>query len=406
MNKFLIIEDNDDDYSVLANFLKTEYPKDQVYPSNSTEHDAVRKNFRKLFSADINVREEGEKYFKHIDINSFNGVLLDYELDEDCRGSNGIQLYKDLKIKIPALILTKYTGIQYVNIEHEIEQEKLSSVIKPIQKGSIMQLSEAQKKYYKQNIDEHLLKIKMSQTNEPLKKILIVTTTKIETTEFHARMVADGLTRKVITHGALTYWHYGTYEANDITMIKLTEMGSAKSGGSTLSITEAIDHLDPDYIIMIGIAFGLKHDKQKIGDILVSRELQDYDSQKKNEDITLPRGHKIPAGNTLLNRFDNSSLTYENVDVELGLIISGGTLSNSKEFVAQLRNDYPEAIGGEMEGVGLQASCVRKNKEWILIKGICDWGQDKNVPTKDEDQKLAIANVCDYLLHTLSTLPF
>ena len=33
----------------------------------------------------------------------------------------------------------------------------------------------------------------------------------------------------------------------------------------------------------------------------------------------------------------------------------------------------PEAIGGEMEGVGLSAAAIRSRVPWILAKSICDW---------------------------------
>lgn len=111
---------------------------------------------------------------------------------------------------------------------------------------------------------------------------------------------------------------------------------------------------------------------------------------------------KFPAGITLLDRFDNSSLIYERKNVELGLIISGNTLSDSKSFIEELINSFPDAIGGEMEGSGLQSSCHRDSKEWIIIKGICDWGYDKQHPNKERDQQVAINNVCDYLIYTLT----
>jgi nucleoside phosphorylase len=407
MTKLLLIEDNFDDYKVLYDLLKHFYTDAEIFPDNAEEHDILRKNFRKLFSGEILVSEEAESYFNVLNINNFTGVLLDYQLDEGCKKTNGIQFYKDAKINIPALILTKFTGIQYVNVEAEIEREGLKDIIIPLQKGLITNLSQAQKDYYIKNINEHILKMTQKITTDVVpKKVLIVTTTKIETTEFHSRMTTEGLVRKMESKEALTFWNYGKLHNVDVTMIKLTEMGSAKSGGSTISVADAIDHLNTDYIIMIGIAFGLKPKKQNIGDILVSRELQDYDSQKQTETSVVDRGHRIPAGRTLLNRFDNASQMFTDHNVEVGLIISGGTLTDNLQFVEKLQADHPEAIGGEMEGIGLQSSCLSRSKEWILIKGICDWGHNKDVPTKDQDQKTAIANVCDFLMFTFENFTF
>lgn len=414
MIKLLLIEDNYDDYRVLYNILLENYDDIEIYPGNIDEHDLLRKNFRKLFSGETLICEEAEGYFEKLQVNKFTGVLLDYQLDEACKKTNGIQFYKEAKLIIPALILTKSTGVEYFNLEQEIKSENLENQIYPIQKGLITNISLAQKKFYVSNINEHILKIQPEEKNQGLhkgqqqinKKVLVVTTTKIETTEFQKRMEAEGLEPTFSTKDTLTFWHYGIINNVDITMIKLTEMGSVKGGGSAISIINSISHLNPDYIVMIGIAFGLRKETQKIGDILVSRELQDYDSQKVSEEITIPRGHRIPAGPTLLNRFDNAALIFNDHDVEFGQILSGGSLSDSKTLIDNLKEIYPEAVGGEMEGAGLQSSCHDKSKEWILIKGICDWGFDKNTPSKTYDQRLAISNVCDFIFFTFKKFNF
>lgn len=234
------------------------------------------------------------------------------------------------------------------------------------------------------------------------KKVLIVTATPTEAKTVLQTLEARGKTPNPITLDKVTLWNFGVLGNSELNMLKLGEMGSSKPSGSALVIYDAIKLFKPDYVIMVGIAFGLKRKKQRIGDILVSRELQDYDSTKRTEVGTIQRGHKIPAGATLLDRFDNSALKYKGPDVEIGFIISGDTLADSKSFVDELMASFPEAIGGEMEGTGLQSSCHRDKTEWILIKGICDWGYDKQHADKEVDQKTAIINVCDYLIYTLS----
>jgi nucleoside phosphorylase len=157
---------------------------------------------------------------------------------------------------------------------------------------------------------------------------------------------------------------------------------------------------------MIGIAFGLKKTKQKIGQILISRELENYESAKILGRKSIPRGNKIPAGPTLFNRFDNSALGYKIVKIEPGLMLSGDKLIDSEPFIKKLKKSYPEAIGGEMEGPGLQATCEREKKEWILIKGISDWGFNKQTTNKEKHQMMAISNVCDFLLYSFMNFQF
>ena len=241
---------------------------------------------------------------------------------------------------------------------------------------------------------------KMSLTTN--KKVLIVTTTPTEAQTILIAMKGINKIPNPISIGKVTLWNIGVLGNSELHLLKLGEMGSSKPSGSGLVIYDTIKLFKPDYVIMVGIAFGLKEDKQKIGDILVSRELQDYDSAKRGPNGMIPRGHKIPAGATLLNRFDNSSLLFTGADVEVGFIISGDSLSDNEKFVNELKIAFPEAIGGEMEGTGLQSSCHRDSIEWILIKGICDWGYDKQNEHKSRDQKTAINNVSEYLIYTLT----
>ena len=60
-------------------------------------------------------------------------------------------------------------------------------------------------------------------------------------------------------------------------------------------------------------------------------------------------------------------------------------------------------IGGEMEATGLAAACSNNNiHEWIVIKGISDWGDGNKVKNKEENQKIAINNAVSYCEYIFS----
>lgn len=50
-----------------------------------------------------------------------------------------------------------------------------------------------------------------------------------------------------------------------------------------------------------------------------------------------------------------------------------------------------------MEGYGLYSAAVKRKKDWIVVKSICDWGMKKT----DEHQKLAATNVAKFISHTI-----
>ena len=84
---------------------------------------------------------------------------------------------------------------------------------------------------------------------------------------------------------------------------------------------------------------------------------------------------------------------------KLVLSCSGEKLIDEPEFKASLFKQYPQAIGGEMEGSGLTAASIRVRLPWILVKSIFDWG-DGNKHKKH--QPLVAAAAVSLVHHVLS----
>lgn len=154
--------------------------------------------------------------------------------------------------------------------------------------------------------------------------------------------------------------------------------GSAGSNGSTVVTAEAIRELAPNHVISVGICFGAKEGEQNLGDVLISREMFHYDSAREGEEEHISRGQKLPASEFLLAACQLVNL--EGVEAHYGIMASGETLVDSKDFLQFIKEQQPEYIGGEMEGTGISSACQRERTDWIMIKGICDWGHGK---TKD-----------------------
>jgi nucleoside phosphorylase len=77
-------------------------------------------------------------------------------------------------------------------------------------------------------------------------------------------------------------------------------------------------------------------------------------------------------------------------------------LVDSVSLRQALKARYPDAEGGEMEGAGVYASSVRVGTEWIVVKGICDWGWNK----KWDAQELAAANAATLVLDLIAARAF
>ncbi len=200
-----------------------------------------------------------------------------------------------------------------------------------------------------------------------------------------------------------TYYlgQFGMYNA---AYIHIDEQGVTNPAATPL-VGELIRTLMPVAVVMVGIAFGADADKQKVGDVLVSKRILPYDSQKVLEEGTHYKETPKDVGFQLLNAFSNSDNWEYFLDdkkksaVFIGSLLTGSRLINNYAYRTKLLTDFKEdePIGGEMEAYGIYSVCrLHGVAEWIIIKGICDWGYKKDTPDKEHDQSVAANAAVDF----------
>lgn len=202
--------------------------------------------------------------------------------------------------------------------------------------------------------------------------------------------------------GTLSY--FTTIIGNNLINIVKCQMGQNGVGGSILTAENAIKELHPDFVIMSGIAWGANKEKQSIGDLLITTQVWDYDLEKiKSDGSTISRGAITPASPRLVQMLEILSVTISDYSAYFGALASGSKLLDNKEFVMKLLSEQSEVIGGDMESAGIAAVCNRNNIDWIVIKGICDWGFDKST-NKKEYQLKAANNSSDIVLKLMQQM--
>jgi nucleoside phosphorylase len=165
--------------------------------------------------------------------------------------------------------------------------------------------------------------------------------------------------------------------------LTMCEPGASGRGGSILASTRAIEAWRPKAIVMVGMAFGADPAKQKIGDVLVASKVACYEPQRRGRALSIRRGPVVEPGLVLLDRFRNvDGWRFTRPDrkrcaTRPGLMLSGEKLIDDPRFKAEMLEDYPEAIGGEMEAAGVYAAADSEKVEWIVVKGICDWADGR-----------------------------
>lgn len=246
----------------------------------------------------------------------------------------------------------------------------------------------------------------VSPDSQPQHSILLFTVTEVEARAV-LKVIDEKFGRKCkqLFIGNNTYYDLGVVGGARTFMVR-SEMGAGGPSGSAATALEAIGTLSPSAVIMIGIAFGVDPEKQNIGDILVSKQLLEYELQRVGTDRDgkpqiIPRGDRPSASPRLLDRFRDGQLSWEGPKVRFGLILSGQKLVDNIDFRDQLRKLESEAIGGEMEGSGLYDAAYRCKVDWILVKAICDWADGKKCENKSQRQEKAARNAARFTIHVI-----
>ncbi len=197
------------------------------------------------------------------------------------------------------------------------------------------------------------------------------------------------------------------YQFATVRNVKIVHMNpnstsSFTFGGSANAVRSALKRFQPKLIVSLGVAFGIDPKKQHLGDVLLSSAVIPYDVLNKDTDgvITLRSEDKLSTHEALnawnvLMRTPGFSLEEQeeerlsliarklNFEWQFGTMLSGGSvLSNKdkKQALLQAAKKFGEEniIGGEMEGTGVYFECRKPDIPCIVIKGICDWGAEKN----------------------------
>jgi nucleoside phosphorylase len=179
-----------------------------------------------------------------------------------------------------------------------------------------------------------------------------------------------------VTHDQETFY-IGRLGAFD-TVLTMCTIGAEGVAGSALTIDSLIKMWKVKAVVLTGIAFGAAREKQGPADVLIAESVIPYESQRVGAEIKF-KSPIPPASSLLINRFRNA-LGWKfgrpdktNVATHFGPVLSGAKLIDNIDLKSQLLNQFPSAIGGEMEGSGLTSSALRNRTEWILVKGVCDW---------------------------------
>jgi len=234
--------------------------------------------------------------------------------------------------------------------------------------------------------------------------ILFITVNNHETAELQKELTKLSTSPKTF-QGSIHREPYDDYGIiNGQRVIHVTSMmGSGQAGGSRETTKKALEDLNPQLLIAVGICWGAWEDKdQAIGDVIISQQVQMGHSVKIANHEVVPRGARSETDATVVKLFQAAQRNHApDLRTHTGLIVSLDTLFDNEDLRNKFRTSLSGLKGGEMEAMGIYEA-IRDSQikpDWLVIKGICDWGYKKNSTPdqKEVDQAKAAkaaANLC------------
>lgn len=279
---------------------------------------------------------------------------------------------------------------------------------------------------------------------EPLLNFLFIVHNNIEMKEMLNSIDpinGYGVILDFIEEDSMQHFYIGKFFKYNIVLTKTSDMGSINVNSAINIINRAIQIFKPNYIIMPGISAGLD-EKLKIGDVVIADKIIGYESEKlasteiigRYPEFRSPRLYNLfcSANIHCFNNFikkeilkelegtcskeytedvhnyaqdgsieENEEFAWNKFIVNdcfpkvyTGNYISGEKLLDSAICRNILKLKFKEALALDMEGVGIaSASAFNRVYDWLVIKGISDFGDGNKSKNKTLNQTFAMKNV-------------
>ena len=254
------------------------------------------------------------------------------------------------------------------------------------------------------SMDEVIEFLNEENRNDSSNAFDIAIITALHDTEFEAlKNMPPDFNKFPVTNDSTNYW---TGQIGNKSILLATDDKMGIAAAASLS-TKIIAKFSPNYLIMAGIAAGVKDDEKNYGDILVSRYTWNYESgkykynQKTKKTMFEPTPEQLELNDTIVhiineiksdinllqNIYDGFPNTTENLKPEvkpkvfMGPLASGSAVLADQKKIDSIRRQNRKLIGIDMEtfGVFYAAKSFSNNggTKAISIKSISDFADNK-----------------------------
>jgi nucleoside phosphorylase len=226
------------------------------------------------------------------------------------------------------------------------------------------------------------------------------------------RSIVDNIKRATFNKNDSTIYHSAEIHSTDKIYKILIPFPYAMGIEAAASLTtKVIQIFRPRYIFMTGSCAGNKN-ITKIGDVLVAEKSLNYQGivaiEKKDESQDKKFMHNISSINGHLknklelfsqtNEFKKIKNSYPNknkiaydLSCHVGLVVTGSSLSRSRQLIEEINSTYLGVKGLDMETYGLYYASTQVFKDYapnfVSIKSVSDFGDDTSHTLSSKERK-------------------
>jgi len=190
-----------------------------------------------------------------------------------------------------------------------------------------------------------------------------------------------------------------------IGLLMIGEMGNVAAVPPTL---EAIDMMDPSFVIAVGIAGGVRG-LVNLGDVIVADQILYVEKGKLTKDRVMPDPVAFNCDKLLLHEArylasslsENDSLQGSHFRVRFGSLAAVEKVIANSEYIEDLRSRHRKLVGVEMEsyGIAIATEYVKPKPGFIAIRGVSDFADEK----KDDNQRdTACQNAARFVIRLIT----
>lgn len=196
--------------------------------------------------------------------------------------------------------------------------------------------------------------------------------------------------------------------------IAIAEVGTGNNK-SALETERAINYFQPNVIIFVGIAGGVKD--LNLGDVVSANIAYGYEHGKVTAVKLLSRPEVGKSSYALLERAKAESKkdnwkertphykNYPNLKAIIKPIAAGEKVVTSirSKVYSLLKNNYNDTVAVEMEGSGFYSAChANEGLHFLIVRGISDLLENKSETDSQGFQQIAADNASAFAFEVLS----